>query len=62
MASLVVGSNAYQTVSFPYDKSKCNAHDVIWAEMISRRNLEVMCSTQNFPRLLQRVLDLAGYN
>jgi hypothetical protein len=42
MARLVVGSNAYQTVSFPYDKSKCNAHNVVWAEMISRRNLEVM--------------------
>jgi hypothetical protein len=62
MASLVVGSNACQTVSFPYDKLECSAHDVIWTEMISRRDLEVMCSTQNFPRLLQRILDLAGYN
>jgi hypothetical protein len=62
MASLVVGSNACQTVSFPCDKLEGNAHDVVWAEMISRGNLEVMCSTQNFPRLLQRVLDLACYN
>jgi hypothetical protein len=30
--------------------------------MISSRDLEIVCSTQNLPRLLQRVLDLAGYN